>query len=254
MATERVVTKVKYRLKNGTSTVLPLGTTSDYVQINDGSGETLTQRLEAIDRTIRPRQLDILKVQAHLNDGTIEKYCKIVDYVELDPAGKGPTRFYVIGINGHNGQPQSSIHKDHIDFYGGSTAAFESFLPSANYTQGDAAQSAAWRTTTFFNDYINNSSYSDGTEIRRDFFNLDENYDSLNFAKKVVSDRIRKSIDSYRRRNEYADDIIDEITANYPETRRDSIELWWHIFGRRERDTKRGTKYVEGEEFTSVTR
>lgn len=187
MATERVVTKVKYRLKNGTSTVLPLGTTSDYVQINDESGETLTQRLEAIDHTIRPRQLDILKVQAHLNDGTIEKYCKIGDYVELDPAGKGPTRFYVIGINGHNGQLPDSIYKDHIDFYGGSTAAFESFLPSANYTQGDGAQSAAWRTTTFFNDYINNSSYSLGTEIRRDFFNLGENYDSLNFAKKVVS-------------------------------------------------------------------
>lgn len=187
MATERVVTKVKYRLKNGISTVLPLGTTSDYVQIDDESGDTLTQRLEAIDPTTHPKELDILEVQAHLNAGTIERYCKIGDYVELNPAGRGLTRFYVIGINGHNGQLPDSIYKDHIDFYGGSIADFGSSLPSTNYTQGDGVQPAAWRTTTFFNDYINNGSYSTIAEIREDFFGLNESYSSLNFAKKLVS-------------------------------------------------------------------
>lgn len=191
MATEKVVTKIKYRLKNGASTTLPLGTTSDYIKMNDGLQETLTQRIATIeanaDLTVRPKELDILKVQSHLNDGTIEKYCKVGDYVILNPAGKGNTRFYVIGINGHNGQLPDSIYKDHIDFYGGAITDFGSSLPSLNYTRGDAVQPAAWRTTDFFTDYVNNSSYSSGAEIRRNFFGLNESYQSLNFAPKLIS-------------------------------------------------------------------
>lgn len=191
MATEKVVTKVKYRLKNGTSTTLPLGTTSDYIQMDDGDQENLTQRLETLeektDTVIRPKKLDILKVQSYLDAGTIEQYCKIGDYVELNPDGKGTTKFYVIGINGHNGQSLDSIYKDHIDFYGGAVADFGSVLPTNNYTIGDATPSAAWQTTTFFKNYIDSPSYSLSENIRKDFFGLNESYSSLNFAKKIVS-------------------------------------------------------------------
>lgn len=191
MATEKVVTKVKYRLKNGTSTTLPLGTTSDYIQMDNGEQENLTQRLEILeektDTTIRPKKLDILEVQSHLDAGTIEQYCKIGDYVELNPKGKGITKFYVIGINGHNGQVSNHIYKDHIDFYGGSTATLNSSLPEKNYGNGESPPDAAWKSTVFYTTYMNGSDYNEGDEIRNNFFNLSESYSSLNFAPKTIS-------------------------------------------------------------------
>ena len=197
MATEKIVTKVKYRLKNGTSTTLPLGTTSDYVQMDDGEQENLTQRLTtmqdnftqgltSVSPIIRPKKLDILQIQSHLNAGTIANYCKIGDYIELNPDGKGITKFYIIGINGHNGQLEDHIYKDHVDFYGGATMDFESVLPANNFTSGEDAQKAAWRKTSFFKDYINGDSYQSSNGIKN-FFGLNTStYNSLNFAPKNV--------------------------------------------------------------------
>ena len=187
MATEKVVTKVKYRLKNGTSTTLPLGTTSDYIQMDDGDQENLTQRLETLekkmDTSIRPKKLNILEVQSHLDAGTIEQYCRIGDYVELEPNGGGTTKFYVIGINGHNGQLGDHIYKDHIDFYGGTVAKFSGTLPSENYTSGREAPNAAWQKTSFFKNRIDGQ---DSAGVKN-FFGLTASSDSsLNFAPKNV--------------------------------------------------------------------
>lgn len=187
MATEKVVTKVKYRLKNGTSTTVPLGTTSNYIQMDDGEQENLTQRLKTLekkmDTVIRPKKLDIVEVQNHLNEGTIEQYCKIGDYVELNPKGKGVTKFYVIGINGHNGQLENHIYKDHIDFYGGVITDFSDVLPSKNYTTGEGAQKAAWQKTTLFKSYIDEQ---DSAGIKNFFGLTESSYNSLNFAPKNV--------------------------------------------------------------------
>lgn len=187
MATEKVVTKVKYRLKNGTSTTLPLGTTSDYIQMDDGDQENLTQRLETLekkmDTSIRPKKLNILEVQSHLDAGTIEQYCRIGDYVELNLNGAGTTKFYVIGINGHNGQLGDHIYKDHIDFYGGAITKFSNTLPSENYTTGEETQKAAWQKTTFFENYIDGQ---DSAGVKNFLGLTASSYSSLNFAPKNV--------------------------------------------------------------------
>lgn len=198
MTTKKVITKVKYRLKNGESTTLPIGTNVQYVETEDGTlVETLDNIKQQVSKITDPRRikrLELEDVQRYLDEGTINLNCQVGDYVVLQPQGSSqPYIFFIIGINGHNGQfiktqGQSyadSIRCDHVDFYGGSVYDLIKdspnlvYLEDRNFARPDLADSK-WKETTFYNTFI---SQKNTKEKMQTFF---DTTNSINFAPKFI--------------------------------------------------------------------
>lgn len=198
MATEKVITKVKYRLKNGESTTLPIGTKVEYVETEDGTlVETLDNIKQQVSKITDPRRikrLELEDVQRYLDEGTINLNCQVGDYVVLQPEGSSqPYIFFIIGINGHNGQfiktqGQSytdSIRCDHVDFYGGSVydlikdSSNLVYLEDRNFAIPNLADSK-WKETTFYNTFISQKNTKGKMQA---FFGTT---DSINFAPKFI--------------------------------------------------------------------
>lgn len=127
---EKLITQVRSRPKNeDNATAYSIGVTANHVFFGDlEDKDTLDKKMEKVEEkvfTSKPKEVTLEKIQEHLDNGTIEDYCKVGDYVDLT-LSPPPTlsvvpdqRFYIIGINGHNGQGYHGVVRDHVDFYGG---------------------------------------------------------------------------------------------------------------------------------------
>lgn len=132
---EKLITQVRSRPKNeDNATAYSIGVTANHVFFGDlEDKDTLDKKMEKVEEKIfasQPKEVTLAKIQEHLDNGTIEDYCKVGDYVDLTLSP--PTlsvvpnqRFYIIGINGHNGQGYNGVVRDHVDFYGGQLRALK---------------------------------------------------------------------------------------------------------------------------------
>lgn len=123
---EKLITQVRSRPKNeDNATAYSIGVTANHVFFGDlEDKDTLDKKMEKVEKKVfasQPKKVTLAKIQEHLDNGTIEDYCKVGDYVDLTPTlSVVPNqRFYIIGINGHNGQGYNGVVRDHVDFYGG---------------------------------------------------------------------------------------------------------------------------------------
>lgn len=133
---EKLITQVRSRPKNeDNATAYSIGVTANHVFFGDlEDKDTLDKKMEKVEKKVfasQPKKVTLEKIQEHLNNGTIEDYCKVGDYVDLT-LSPPPTssvvpdqRFYIIGINGHNGQGYNGVVRDHVDFYGGQLRALK---------------------------------------------------------------------------------------------------------------------------------
>lgn len=133
---EKLITQVRSRPKNeDNATAYSIGVTANHVFFGDlEDKDTLDKKMEKVEEKVfasQPKEVTLAKIQEHLDNGTIEDYCKVGDYVDLT-LSPPPTssvvpdqRFYIIGINGHNGQGYHGVVRDHVDFYGGQLRALK---------------------------------------------------------------------------------------------------------------------------------
>lgn len=112
----------------------------------------------------KPKEITLEEVQIHLDQGDIQDFCRVGDYVKIDVTGNDVYSntgasivrqvFYVIGINGHNGQTNSDIFKDHVDFYGGSVQTLtpnSTFMADRNY---GGSENCRYHETSFYQTYV----------------------------------------------------------------------------------------------------
>lgn len=136
----------------------------------------------------KPKEITLEEVQIHLDQGDIQDFCRVGDYVKIGVTGNDVYSntgasivgqvFYVIGINGHNGQTNSDIFKDHVDFYGGSVQALtpnSAFMADRNY---GGSENCRYHETSFYQTYVKDKTQE---EIQTFFGDTER---ALNFAQK----------------------------------------------------------------------
>lgn len=147
---EKLITQVRSRPKNeDNATAYSIGVTANHVFFGDlEDKDTLDKKMEKVEEKIfasQPKEVTLAKIQEHLDNGTIEDYCKVGDYVDLTLSpptlsGVPNQRFYIIGINGHNGQGYNGVVRDHVDFYGGQLRALKDSKGTAQVYVGTTGE------------------------------------------------------------------------------------------------------------------
>lgn len=201
----------------------------------------LNRKIEQIQSAFRkPKRITLEEVQTHLDQGDIQDFCRVGDYVTIGVTGNdvysntGASTvgqvFYVIGINGHNGQTNSDIFKDHVDFYGGSVQALtpnNTFMADRNYGE---SENCRYHETSFYRTYVKDKTQE---EIQTFFGDTER---ALNFAQKSYLYDTRKisgDIETYLGTNGFA---FNKGTGN------SSYDQLWTLLGKIKNLTKEGSQ------------
>lgn len=142
---EKIMKKIKQKKDDGTWAEYKIGADAEDVTITlNEEGADVSKKLSKVIEDLYQKSNNLYNplfyipkkitdnwfvIQERLNNGEAEQYYHVGDYIEIENFySSGETeRFYIIGINGHNGQSRNNL-KDHIDFCGSSLRKFKDWI------------------------------------------------------------------------------------------------------------------------------